>query len=274
MIRPYPTAVIDGDVTLTTNGAVFADKIVHGRIIVKAADVTISNVVVVGGDALPQNSHWLIDTHSGTNTRIEFTTVRAAHPNTHVNGIGYRNFTAYRVDVSGVVDAFSAIPVSSGANVNISIQGSYGHDLVHFSPDPGHPGPDSRTHNDVIQSHGGNGLQVIGSSFSAYHDPELGTQPAPHSQLAAMMINTGIGPSSGLDIEDNWLGGGAYCVNGGGAIGGGGRFLRNRFDRGMATPKGQPDAAFTLVFDATFTQTSTGNVFEDNGHPVQVRTNY
>jgi len=77
----------------------------------------------------------------------------------------------------------------------------------------------------------------------------------------------------GLVIEDNWLGGGVYCVNGGGANGGGGRFPRNKFDRGSAQTS-NPDTSYTLVFDSTFAQTSTGNVYEDNGHPVTVRTGY
>jgi hypothetical protein len=113
---------------------------------------------------------------------------------------------------------------------------------------------------------------VIGSNFSAYHDPTIGTLPVPNpkSQIAAMMINTIVGPSSGLVIEDNWFGGGVYCINGGGAVGGGGTFLRNKFDRGAAQTT-NPDTSYTMVFSSTFVQTSTNNVYEDNGHAVKVR---
>ncbi|RKH63841.1 hypothetical protein [Corallococcus llansteffanensis] len=275
IIRAYPTKVVNGDVTLSTAGQRLADTIVHGRVIIKAANTVVSNCVVDGGPAMTGGGAIIQIGTGGTNARIEFTTVRAANPTYWVNGIGMREYTAYRTNVSGVVDAFSVAPATSGAPVNVSIQGSYGHDLVHFSPDPNHPGTDSRTHNDVLQSHGGSGLEVIGSNFSAYHDQTMGTLPTPNpkKQIAAMMINTIVGPSSNLKIEDNWFGGGVYCINGGGAAGGGGTFLRNRFDRGSAQTS-NPDTSYTLVFDSTFAQTSTGNVYEDNGHPVLVRTGY
>lgn len=275
IIRPYPTKVINGDVTLNQPGQRLADTIVHGRIFIKAANVVVSNCVVDGGRAFTGGG-WIIQIGSGgTNARIEFTTVRAANPTYYVHGIGPRDYTAYRCNVSGVVDAFSAAPTTANAPVNVSIQGSYGHDLVHFSPDPNHPGTDSRTHNDVLQSHGGSGLEVVGSNFSAYHDQTMGTLPTPNPKghIAAIMINTIIGPSSGMKIEDNWLGGGVYTVNGGGASGGGGTFLRNKFDRGSAQTS-NPDTSYTLVFDSTFAHTSSGNVYEDNGHPVLVRSNY
>lgn len=272
IVRPYPTKVINGDVTLNVAGQRLDDTIVHGRVIIKAANVVVSNCVVDGGPAFVAGGE-IISTGTGTvNARVEFTTVRAANPTYYTNGIGRRNITVYRCNVSGVVDAFTVAPVAANDPLNMSIQGCYGHDLSHFSPDPAHPGADSRTHNDVLQSHGGAGLQVIGSNFSAYHDPTIGTLPVPNpkSQLAAMMINTIVGPSSGLVIEDNWFGGGVYCINGGGAVGGGGTFLRNKFDRGAAQTS-NPDTSYTMVFSSTFAQTSTNNVYEDNGHAVKVR---
>ncbi|MCY1040806.1 hypothetical protein OV208_05675 [Corallococcus sp. bb12-1] len=275
VIRAWPTKVINGDVTLSTAGQRLADTLVHGRVFIKAANTVVSNCVVDGGPAMTAGGSIIQIGTGGTNARIEYTTVRAANPTYWVNGIGMREYTAYRVDVSGVVDAFSVAPATANAPVNVSIQGSYGHDLVHFSPDPNHSGSPSRTHNDVLQSHGGSGLEVIGSNFSAYHDPTMGTLPTPNpkSQLSAMMINTIVGPSSNLKIEDNWFGGGVYCINASGATGGGGTFLRNRFDRGSVSPA-NPDESYTLVFDSTFIQTSTGNVYEDNGHAVKVRTGF
>ena len=276
VIRALPTAPLYGDQTITVDNTVLADKVIHGRVIVKAKNVLISNCIIDGGDVVPTGAHQLVDTTSATNARIEFSTLRAKNPTYNTNGIGWRNYTAYRVNVSRVVDAFTSAPATNGGPVNVSIQGSYGHDLVHFSPDPGHPATPtspSRTHNDVVQSHGGVGLQVIGSNFAAYHDQTIGTQPAPHEQLAAMMINTNrtLGHSIDLDIRDNWFGGGVYCINGGGATGGGGTFLRNKFDRGSA---GNGDSTYTLVFDSLFSQTSTGNVYEDTGAAVRVRTGY
>ena len=116
---------------------------------------------------------------------------------------------------------------------------------------------------------------MIGSNFAAYHDQTIGTLPTPNpkAHISAIMINTLVGASSGMVIEDNWFGGGTYTVNGGGAVGGSGTFLRNKFDRG-SDQSSTPDTSYTLVFDSTFAQTSTSNVYEDNGHPVKVRTNY
>lgn len=275
IIRPYPTKVINGDITLSTAGQRLEDTIVHGRVFIKAANTVVSNCVVDGGRAMTGGGTLIQVGAGGTNARIEFTTVRAANPTYWTHGIGMRNYTAYRCNVSGVVDAFSAAPAAAGEPVNVSIQGSYGHDLSHFSPDPNHTGTDSRTHNDVLQSHGGSGLEVIGSHFSAYHDQTVGTLPTPNPKrhIAALMINTIVGASSNMKIEDNWFGGGQYCVNGGGAVGGSGTFLRNKFDRGMAQTS-NPDTSYTLVFDASYAHTTAGNVYEDNGHPVLVRSNY
>jgi hypothetical protein len=277
IIRPYPTKVINGNVTLSVAGQRLDDTIVHGRVIINAANVVVSNCVVDGGPAFTGGGE-IIQTYSGTvNARVEFTTVRAANPTYYTHGIGRFNLKVYRCNVSGVVDAFTSAPATPNAPVNMSVEGCYGHDLSHFSPDPVHPGADSRTHNDVLQTHGGSGLRVIGSNFAGYHDQTIGTQPTPNpkAHLSALMINTNaqLGVTSGLVIEDNWFGGGAYAVNGGGAVGGSGTFLRNKFDRG-SNQTSNPDTSYTLVFDSTFTQTSTGNVYEDNGHPVKVRTNY
>lgn len=277
IIRPYPTTQVSGDVVLTTPGARLVDKIIHGRVIVKAPDVVISNCVIDGGQTPMTGNGWVIQTTDSraVNARIEYTTLRAVKPSYWMHGIGPRNYTAYRVDVSGVVDAFSSFPVAADQQVNVSIEGSYAHDLVHFSPDPNHSGAGSRTHNDGVQSQGGIGLRVIGSNLSAYHDPILGTQPVPNPklQLAAVMINNNIGRTRGLVLEDNWLGGGVYCVNGGGAPGASATFTRNKFDRGSLQGQ-KPDESYTLVLDSALTHTATGNVYEDNQHPVKVRTGY
>ncbi|MGV3623033.1 MAG: discoidin domain-containing protein [Archangium sp.] len=265
-IRPYPTRVLNGDQTITVAGTRLEDAIVHGRVIVKADNVVISNCVVDGGDDLPASA-WSLIVSERSNLRIEHTTVFAKKPTLKLNGIGMRNYTAYRVDVSGVIDAFSSAPATFEGPVNVSIQGSYGHDLVHFSPDPGHPAtptnPESRTHNDVVQSHGGTGLQIIGSNFSAYHHPTLGTQPAPHKELAAIMVNTNgtYGRSLALDVRDNWFGGGVHTINAIGDANGSGSFLRNRFDRG---------ATVEISYAASFVLTQSGNVFEDNGAPIRL----
>ena len=49
IIRPYPTKVINGDVTLSVAGQRLDDTIVHGRVFIKAANVVVSNCVVDGG---------------------------------------------------------------------------------------------------------------------------------------------------------------------------------------------------------------------------------
>lgn len=94
--------------------------------------------------------------------------------------------------------------------------------------------------------------------------------------LAAIMIGDEVGPSGNLLFDRNWIIGGEYAVNGGGALNPGGAytmtFTGNRFDRSQGNQsKGQ------INFEQgehswTGRITATGNVYLDNGATVPVWT--
>lgn len=283
VIRPYPTRVIEGDVTLTGNQTL-KDVIVHGRVSVKGTGNVIENCVITGNpNAKYTGGVWLVNTSSAKDALVRFCTIRSSTPSPYVNGIGLRNVTAERNDISRVVDGFDADPGPGGVDLNMTIKDNWVHDLMFFGNSPGHDptptpasytGPWARTpwtHNDAIQITGGRGLKIIGNAFDARWADDIGTLPLPtiQKELSVLMLNAHNVPVTGLEMRDNWIDGGEYAINGGGGRGDG-VFTGNRFGNHIVGPA---DAPYTLVFGPNFRATTSGNVYEATGKPVRVRTN-
>jgi hypothetical protein len=134
-------------------------------------------------------------------------------------------------------------------------------------------GPWARTswsHDDAIQITGGSGLRIVGNAFDARWADDIGTTPLPTivKELSVLMLNAHNGPVTGLVMQDNWIDGGEYAINGGGGAGSG-VFTGNRFGSHIAGPA---DAPWTLMFGSGFHATASDNVYADGGSPVRVRT--
>jgi hypothetical protein len=126
---------INGDVTLSTPGQVLENKRVTGAIYVAANNVVIRNVEVSGAIRNHVNGgSWKFT--------VEDTTVGPTSGCTDIEMMGYQNYTARRVHMRNVGDAFRV----SGSN--ILIEDSY----VNLCSKPG-------DHSDGIQGYGG-GINV------------------------------------------------------------------------------------------------------------------
>lgn len=302
--------VINGNVNIGGT-ARLVDCIVNG--LVKCTDGTplIENCVVQGDGTTTYVgtdgrglSTWLVDTRSKDLklATVRFTTIRGRVHSNGLNGIGLKNFLAEYCDISCVVDCCDIDGTSAGSDgtSNATLQGCYLHDMIWYPNDPGHSLNGTAINGDGtytgtwagVSSDHADGIQITGAAKnpkvigntirgSWSSDPAVSSLPLMAQsgktifmQLSALMLNS----VQGLQCTDNWLEGGDYCVNGGGAASGSsGDFARNRFDRSMSPHGLSSTTPFTLVLKdsgnawTTHDGTSDQNTFQDTGSAITVR---
>jgi hypothetical protein len=161
---------VTGDQIITTAGAVIENlNVVGGRIIARAANITIRNCWVRGGVATG-NSGLIDASHANcVNLVVEDCTLIPDNPAYWWNAIMGRNYTIRRCHwqwtVDGCRDAVSVGhpgATSPGLPLNIVVEQNFGGPLSFFSPDPNHANTDNRVHSDHIQ---------IESGMAKNHDP-------------------------------------------------------------------------------------------------------
>ena len=194
-------------------------------------------------------------------------------------------------DISHVTDGFIPSPGKGPSNVHMVIRGNYVHAFAFYGNAPGHGatpllsaggirirGPWAGkpwNHADGIQVEKDRttGINVYGNNFVAkWAKDSVSTLPLPNAvkELSVLMINGG----RHLVFADNWFDGGEYTVNNGDRHVTG-RFVRNKFGRGMAH-RGHGDRAyFALVLNSphlrTYDSTRNRNVWADTHKVVHRR---
>lgn len=290
---------LTGDQTITTDGTVIENKIINGRVLVRAANVTIRNCIVRLPAGLATGFfYFTIDCNhvAARNVLIERCEVYSQGATLYTDGIGGHDFTARRNHVHHTTDHFGVYnnndPYKAGPT-GVIIEGNYTHDLIFQSPDPGQP--DNRTHNDCCQIQGGTGTILRGNSLNALASNDLGsggdqTVPAPnpyHPYTGSIIsVTPNVSAVTGILIENNWLYGGyrglGFVANKFGSqnIGTiqGNRFGRPRASYNIDGVVGTKDIIFLNGMTAAgMSGTSTqiadpnGNVYTDNGQPVVVQ---
>jgi hypothetical protein len=160
---------VTGDQIITTAGQVVENlDVVNGRIIVRAANVTIRNCWV-GGHVATGNSGLIDATHANcVGLVVEDCTLIPDNPSYWWNAIMGRRYTIRRCHWQWTVDGCrdSVAPghpavANPGLPLDIIVEQNYGGPLSFFSPDPNHTG-DNRVHSDHIQ---------IESGMAYNHDP-------------------------------------------------------------------------------------------------------
>jgi len=186
-----PLTVHNGDLVVTTSGAVVENMDIRGFVKVSAANVTIRNTVVRG--RTPGGSVGLV-TVSGaySSATIVDSTLVASTASPYVDGVRGANFTLTRVEIANVIDQ---VHIYGG---NVQIEDSWLHDNAHFVNDPNWGGGPS--HDDNIQIQSGSNISITGSSISG-------------SNGAGIMLTQDAGAVSDLRIAGNLLDGGACTVN-------------------------------------------------------------
>lgn len=173
------TLTNSGSITVTTNGAVIQGLNISGQVVVSANNVTIRNCRITSSDYYP------ID-YSGTGLLVEDTEIIGLSY-TVTCGIGFDNYTARRVFVTGTADGFKA-------NSNVLIEDCYVHTLA--------IGPE--THNDGTQATGGDSVTLRHNTY------KLGDQSG---VSAVLQLGNEGGNNSNWLIENNLMDGGGWTIN-------------------------------------------------------------
>lgn len=269
VIRPYPTTVINGNVTLTGTQSLL-DTIVHGRVICQGTNL-VENCVIDGGPAPTTGEAWLVNCNNGTLATIRFCNLAPAEPSARWNAIGTRKYVAHRNNIWNCTDNFSVYSQDSTGTCNVKIEGNFCPSMVQWRPD--YANNRTETHNDTVQLQGGKDdeLDVVieGNTFVGDHSKLVGTIPPTYSNLSAIMITPNTQPHCSATIKNNWLTKGIYTINSGKTATGGILVITgNRMERpGWETPG--PTAAINI--DPGYTNiTVSGNTYIDNGATVPI----
>lgn len=135
------------------------------------------------------------------------------------------------------------------------------------------------SHCDQVQYQGGSNVVVRGNTFTG----KIGQQFGPNSYgdyntNSVLMLKPDVGQITGLVWEKNWIDGGRVSINIANdppdrTLGNIGAIRDNRFGRTQGQPSSDPDRTFTILMPSNVSGVFTGNVYDDDGGPVYVRTN-
>jgi hypothetical protein len=240
--------VVNGDVTVSQDGAAIDAQDIHGFLIIAASGVHVTRSIVRGPSTPYGQNSGVIRINSGSNILIEDVEVAVAAPSAPVDGMWGDHFTGRRLNIHGGVDGLKA-------GTGTTLECSYIHDLVSFMVDPNQNG--GPTHNDAIQILDGTGIHIAGNQLIAAMD-----------QNSAIQVTEDFGAVGDLHVESNWADGGGCTFNishkGAASLTDvhaiGNRFGRNSF-------YGCP-----ILKSTQTTLDASGNVWDDDGTPVPIQT--
>jgi len=199
----------------------------------------------------------------------------AQFPSRWWNGAHGYGFKMWRCDVSQVIDTLNIFQSADPTGpLGVEIYQSYFHDF-HWFPNPPETRATDGSHSDGVQLQGGSGFKFWGNNIQAYNHPDFfNTYFGTNHGNAIMMIKPDVGVITNVDIQFNWLDGGAAGLN---ITHDNPRFLtnigiikNNKFGRGMRN-----GASWAINRQSGITwdggSGSTQNVYEDDGTVVPIR---
>lgn len=236
-----------GDLKITKAGTVVSGLDVHGNVIVKAANVTITKTRIRGAKATNAKD-LLIAQSTATGFKITDSTIAPAYPSVHQrNGIrlAAKGAIAQRVDVSGTVDG---VRVSAS---NVRVENSYMHDFRHFSKDPYFNGKPS--HDDAIQIEGGSAISIANNTFSGAYN-------------AGIFVGQGLSTISNLSITSNNANGGGCTIN---IVKNSKPFMKGMKVNGNKFGRNSRVKNCPLIYTPSHSDLKpSGNVWADNGKAI------
>lgn len=260
-----------GDILVTTPGTVIEGRLITGRVLVRAANVTIRQCEIVGNGFRSGNTALVDCNHSAAqNVLIEDCDLHqaAATANVWHDAIIGHDYTARRNFVYDVVDGFGVYNVTNSTQpANVIIEGNFVRDLCYFSPDSNHS--DNRTHNDGIQIQGNGGVRIVGNQIRGYASSATGTGSTndPYFPLITGHVITctpTVSAITNLYVDSNWLYGGVcgfIAISGTKGASNLGTISNNRFGRDQRiTTAIQLDSALSASFH--------GNVWDGDTTPA------
>ena len=178
----------NGDITVTKDGTVLSNLDIHGFVVVRARNVTISNSIVRGGKS-KGFATGLITDYGYSGLLITDTRIVPAFPSVWFDGIKGSGFTARRVHITGGVDSVKI------QGDNTTVQDSLLENTDYYANDPQQNG--GPTHNDNIQIQNGKNVNVTGNTIrGASNFAILGAASKGNLNLV---------------VKNNWLDGG-HCT--------------------------------------------------------------
>ena len=301
-IRESTTSTISGSgsprtLTVTTNGVTYNRVRFECNVNVKATGTTFNDCVFVGPSSPIATTVAIVRTQDGYNTTFNFCSwserlfYLPTTPGTLGASVFVGNSTLYRCDITGSQDGIGIV----GPNVNVL--GCRIHDMWYFSPDMN--AVDHFTHVDCIQLHKISGNVLIqGNTLESIGDPDLplctidvpgpalsGGNPNyldypdwqgytfPPWGTSCVMMSPYQPGMSNIVLDRNWMKGGSVCININpnytNATASGFAVTNNRWGR---VQRGNANGN-VLSAKSTLPITMTGNVFEDDLSPYNVRIN-
>jgi hypothetical protein len=183
--------VVNGDLVVTTPGAVIDAVDVRGFIKIGAANVTIKRSIVRGRPIT--SSFALITNEAGKYPfSIEDSELIASDASPNIAGIIGHNFSVKRTEIANVIDSVHI----TGSNV--LVESSWLHDNLYYAQDPNHGGGPS--HADSVQIQGGSNIRIVRNNIAG-------------AEGSAVQMTQDRAVVSDVTIQDNRIGGGACTVN-------------------------------------------------------------
>ncbi|GAA4344535.1 hypothetical protein [Angustibacter luteus] len=239
--------VHQGDLTITTAGAVVQGLDVRGFVKISAANVTFKNSVVRGRPIAGQTAALVSSNSPGVVISDVELAQATAQPG--VDGLKGYGFTARRLNIHAVNDTVQIY------GSNTSLTASWLHDNLHYVSDPTWGGKGS--HDDSIQVQGGSNIKLTGNALSGAYN-------------AGLMVTQDVAATRNLTFTGNWADGGGCTVNIAEKSYGPLQGLvvnSNRFGRNTRV------ADCPVITPATTPMVADGNVYDDNGQPARIRRN-
>jgi nitrous oxidase accessory protein NosD len=243
--------VYNGNLTVSTPGAVIDGLDIRGFVRVTAPNVTIRRSIIRGPATAPTvNSGLLSIVAAGASGfLIEDVQLLPQVVSGYIDGVKVNQAGTFRrVDISGTSDGM----VIYGDGV--SVLNSFIHDLVHLESDPAWGGKPS--HDDAIQVQAGRNVSILSNTLEGAYN-------------AAVMVTQDVGVTQNLKINENWLDGGGCTLNykTNGAYKTGMQANDNRFGRVRRV------ANCAIIHNAAASDlVPTGNVWDDNGQPATIKS--
>lgn len=149
-------SVHQGDLVVSTPGAIISGLDIRGNVKISAPNVTIKNSIIRGSNVTKTTA--LVNNLSGqTGLKITDTEIFPTYPSPYQMGFYGYNVTMTRVNIHGVIDGMD---LTGG---DTTIQNSWIHDELWYANDPNHNGTPS--HADSIQIQRGSNIKVINNTI-------------------------------------------------------------------------------------------------------------
>ncbi|WP_199423004.1 hypothetical protein [Actinotalea solisilvae] len=187
-----PLTVHNGDLTITTPGAVISNLDIRGFVRVKANNVTIKNSIIRGRPGLTSYMSLIQNGDQANKLTVIDSELIPSEKSPYIDGIVGKNFSLIRVEIRDVVDQ-----VKITGN-DVLVQDSFLHSNLHYLQDPNYG--NTPTHDDNVQIQRGTNITIKNSVLQNSHN-------------AAMMITQDSGDVGTVTVTGSRLSGGACTIN-------------------------------------------------------------